>query len=210
MKNKRCVSAPFIAARFYEGYEGYEDDDEAGPCDLVSQDQVSGTRAPSASSQPTIVSTTDIKDEPHKNACSVCSASSPLSVLDPCGHLICSSCLTSSLNIVSEKDMSCATCDKPVRNFNLLTPLKIATSIPKETENADSASVNSEKEETQAIRLLPSAIEDLSLDRDGKASQEMASVGSASQMSSPTPKVHSIDNNIRDVAVLRIDNVPWV
>ena len=108
--------------------------------------------------------------------------------------------------------MSCATCDKPVYNFKILTstPPKTTTSIPKETENADSASVSSEKEETQTIRLLPSVIEDLSIKRGGKAFQETASVGSASQSSSPTPKVHSIDSNIRDVAVLRIDNVPWV
>ncbi|OCB89126.1 hypothetical protein A7U60_g3725 [Sanghuangporus baumii] len=211
VKTKRCVSAPFIAGRFYEGYDDEEDSADLEDDGLPNDPQVVRTRAQSVSSQLTAVSNTDINnEEPNDNMCSVCSAvSSPLSVLDPCGHLACSSCLTSSLNIVGEKDMSCATCDKPVRNFKLLTPLKIAVSIPKESENADSPNKNSEEEENEAIRLLPSVMEDLSINRDDKANQEIASVGSSSQKNSPTPKVHSIDNRIRDVAVLRIDNVPW-
>ncbi|KAL5498671.1 hypothetical protein ACEPAH_2026 [Sanghuangporus vaninii] len=209
VKAKRCVSAPFIAGRFYEGYDDEEDGADLEDDGPPNDPQVVRTRAQSVSSQLTAVSNIN-NEEPNDTMCSVCSAvSSPLSVLDPCGHLVCSSCLTSSLNIVGEKDMSCATCDKPVRNFNLLTPLKIAASIPKESENADSPNKNSEEEENEAIRLLPSVMEDLSINRDDKANQEIASVGSSSQKNSPTPEVLSIDNRIRDVAVLRIDNVPW-
>ncbi|KAL5476813.1 hypothetical protein ACEPAI_2999 [Sanghuangporus weigelae] len=211
VKTKRCVSAPFIAGRFYEGYNDEEYTTDLEDDGLPNDPQVARTRAQSVSSQPTAVSNTDIDNEaPNENMCSVCSAvSSPLSFLDPCGHLVCSSCLTSSLNIVGEKDMSCATCDKPVRNFRLLTPLKIAASIPKESENADRSNTNSEEEENEAIRLLPSAMEDFSISRDVKANQEIASIEDASQKNSPTPTVHSIDKRVRDVAVLRIDNVPW-
>ncbi|KAL5514336.1 hypothetical protein ACEPAG_2424 [Sanghuangporus baumii] len=211
VKTKRCVSAPFIAGRFYEGYNDEEDTADLEDDGLSNDPQVARTRAQSVSSQPTAVSNTDIDNEaPNENMCSVCSAvSSPLSFLDPCGHLVCSSCLTSSLNIVGEKDLSCATCDKPVRNFSLLTPLKIAASIPKESENADSSNMNSEEEKNEAIRLLPSVMEDLSIRRDVIANQEIASVESASQKNSPVPKLYCIDNRVRDVAVLRIDNVPW-
>ncbi|KXN84490.1 NADP-specific glutamate dehydrogenase [Leucoagaricus sp. SymC.cos] len=42
--------------------------------------------------------------------CSVCLSqnASSLAILKPCGHPLCSTCLTSALNIVGEKDMECA------------------------------------------------------------------------------------------------------
>ena len=56
------------------------------------------------------------------NECSVCFASKPLSlaILDPCGHPLCSTCLTSALNIVGEKDMECAVCKQGVVDFRLV------------------------------------------------------------------------------------------
>lgn len=54
--------------------------------------------------------------------CSVCLASSPskLAILQPCGHPLCSVCLTSALNIVGEKDMECAVCKQSVADFKLM------------------------------------------------------------------------------------------
>lgn len=54
--------------------------------------------------------------------CSVCFAVRPasLAVLHPCGHPLCSGCLTSALNIVGEKDMECAICKKGVADFRLV------------------------------------------------------------------------------------------
>ncbi|KAG6907747.1 hypothetical protein DXG01_007547 [Tephrocybe rancida] len=66
--------------------------------------------------------------EPKKNpsqasGCSVCLASSPrtLAILVPCGHPLCSGCLTSALNIVGEKDMECAVCRGKVADFKLVS-----------------------------------------------------------------------------------------
>lgn len=55
--------------------------------------------------------------------CSVCLAVRPstLAVLQPCGHPLCSACLTSALNIVGEKDMECAVCNQGVLDFRLVT-----------------------------------------------------------------------------------------
>jgi len=54
--------------------------------------------------------------------CSVCFAVRPpsLAVLQPCGHPLCSGCLTSALNIVGEKDMECAICKQSVADFQLV------------------------------------------------------------------------------------------
>ncbi|KAG6899617.1 hypothetical protein C0993_008697 [Termitomyces sp. T159_Od127] len=57
------------------------------------------------------------------SGCSVCLAPSPrtLAVLSPCGHPLCSACLTSALNIVGEKDMECAVCRAKVADFKLVS-----------------------------------------------------------------------------------------
>ncbi|KAL0571896.1 hypothetical protein V5O48_010071 [Marasmius crinis-equi] len=57
------------------------------------------------------------------NSCVVCSRSNltRLAILSPCGHPLCSACLTSALNIVGEKDMECASCKKEVVDFKLVS-----------------------------------------------------------------------------------------
>ncbi|KAF5380147.1 hypothetical protein D9615_006103 [Tricholomella constricta] len=62
------------------------------------------------------------KKNPTQSGCSVCLAPSPrtLAVLVPCGHPLCSGCLTSALNIVGEKDMECAVCRCKVADFKLV------------------------------------------------------------------------------------------
>jgi len=54
--------------------------------------------------------------------CSVCLVKSApsLAILKPCGHPLCSACLTSALNIVGEKDMECAVCRQSVQDFKLI------------------------------------------------------------------------------------------
>lgn len=126
--------------------------------------------------------------------CSVCSAASKavaLSVLVPCGHLVCSACLTGALNIVGEKDMRCAVCESNVENFKLLSP---ASSLTKKLKAAsdDDDDDDEPRGPKDASPLLPSMFADLRL-------------GSPvfDNMTSPiTPSF--------ELAVLRIDNVPWV
>jgi hypothetical protein len=43
-----------------------------------------------------------------------------LAILQPCGHPLCSTRLTSALNIVGEKDMGCAVCKQGVADFRLV------------------------------------------------------------------------------------------
>lgn len=56
--------------------------------------------------------------------CAVCLCQNPtsLAILKPCDHPLCSSCLTSALNIVGEKDMECAVCKRSVEDFKLINP----------------------------------------------------------------------------------------
>ncbi len=73
----------------------------------------SGTNAHSDATNTHVATPTD---------CSVCFAVHPtsLAVLQPCGHPLCSGCLTSALNIVGEKDMECAVCKQSVVDFRLV------------------------------------------------------------------------------------------
>ena len=59
--------------------------------------------------------------DPHSE-CLVCLAPRPstLAILQPCLHPLCSTCLTSALNIVGEKDMECAVCKRAVADFKLV------------------------------------------------------------------------------------------
>ncbi|KAI5120895.1 hypothetical protein M0805_002995 [Coniferiporia weirii] len=208
---KRCVSAPFIAARFYEGYDDDDGDDEFEDDGLPNAPKSSKLRATKSVSSlplpaPAKIPTGDRKGGANNDrSCSVCSAcSSPLSTLIPCGHLICSSCLTGALNIIGEKDMRCAACDKPVDDFKLLSPLKLGVTVTNEAERGvwDNGS-GSFKEES--IGLLPSAFEELSIDND-KGARNKVKFESNLQERSATP---STAHEAEDVTVLRIDNVPW-
>ncbi|THH08174.1 hypothetical protein EW145_g2885 [Phellinidium pouzarii] len=210
--SKRCVSAPFIAGRFYENYDNDDGDDEYeddGLSNAPMSSQLRNIRSISSLSAPASAkdNSTEYKSEiTDEKTCSVCSASSsPLSILVPCEHLICSSCLTGALNIIGEKDMRCASCDKPVDDFRLLSPLKINSAISEEAEEGkknDSKEVH--KEET--ISLLPSAFEDLSIKTDGTKNKVKFGTDSQSQNGPDTPYASC---EIEDVTVLRIDNVPW-
>ena len=57
-----------------------------------------------------------------RSECFVCLTPHPstLAILQPCLHPLCSTCLTSALNIVGEKDMECAVCKRAVADFKLV------------------------------------------------------------------------------------------
>ncbi|KAG5644366.1 hypothetical protein DXG03_008663, partial [Asterophora parasitica] len=82
------------------------------------------TKAKEVSSTPVAAKPTSTPKKASTSAsgCSVCLAPSPrtLAVLAPCGHPLCSGCLTSALNIVGEKDMECAVCRGQVADFKLI------------------------------------------------------------------------------------------
>lgn len=199
-KTKRCISAPFIASRFYDAYDDEEDDGEFEDDGLPSGPKSSRMRTISVSSQPTLVG-----ENASKDVCSVCSAStSPLSILIPCNHLICSSCLTSSLNIVGEKDMRCATCEDPVENFKLITPLRIGSSVIGANGNSNAM------KHSNPNQLLPSAFDNLIIkEGEGNKHNQKHYEGHPVQNGSVAPSgFHS--NYEGDIAVLRVDNVPWV
>jgi hypothetical protein len=72
--------------------------------------------------------------DPPSNAsdCSVCLCqnASSLAILKPCGHPLCSACLTSALNIVGEKDMECAVCKQDVQDFKLVNSSNRGNTVP--------------------------------------------------------------------------------
>lgn len=87
---------------------------------------------------------------PDPKDCSVCLAPQPaaLAILQPCRHPLCSSCLTSALNIVGEKDMECAVCKQSVANFNLVMgPGKVAANSKGPVEDTSSASTGEDPQE---------------------------------------------------------------
>ncbi|KAK7043012.1 hypothetical protein VNI00_008750 [Paramarasmius palmivorus] len=63
-------------------------------------------------------------------SCAVCSRTNltRLAILSPCGHPLCSACLTSALNIVGEKDMECASCKQGVVDFKLISSSNVTGS----------------------------------------------------------------------------------
>ncbi|KAJ8073850.1 hypothetical protein PM082_012128 [Marasmius tenuissimus] len=79
--------------------------------------------APSIPAEMNIAPSTSPEASKPPTSCVVCSRShlTRLAILSPCGHPLCSACLTSALNIVGEKDMECASCKKEVVDFKLVT-----------------------------------------------------------------------------------------
>lgn len=186
-----------------------EDDDETleddGLPTAPKTSKLRVTRSASAISSSTASSEVDSQkdvDVTDSRACSVCSASSsPMSTLKPCGHLICSSCLTGALNIVGEKDMRCATCEQPVDDFKLLTPMKLDSPISvKESSQVHAPSPSLNRGPRDVLTLLPSAFDELAIKETRPSVDDL----SQNQPSVALPTV------VAEIAVLRIDNVPWV
>ncbi|KAK7451099.1 hypothetical protein VKT23_012775 [Stygiomarasmius scandens] len=163
-------------------------------------------------------------------SCSVCSRTQldRLAILSPCGHPLCSSCLTSALNIVGEKDMTCvvAKCGKPVQDFSLKV---ISSNDPLEEKKTNTSRLDrvvTSEDEAAAKDFaagLDSAFDftetdfDLPFDVDGEfdihvAGNMRASTPPPSSASRLRESVKSKDGKrgrAEALVVLRIDNVPW-
>lgn len=135
---------------------------------------------------------------PHPSSCSVCGrrgkGDGMLAVLQPCEHPLCSTCLTSALNIVGEKDMECAVCKTPVVDFKL---------------------VGSEKKREDSV---PSTPGQSFFDPVGKGNgrkvmhieeEDGLPVFDAESVRASTPKFGNRPTPGPCSIVLRIDNVPW-
>ena len=216
MIGNRSVSAPFTAFKFnLDESDGDEDDSDLDEAEISlcmsPRSRTTKLRAVRSVSTSLIKTRTnavvDVLDvpstpeaarqehDPDVELCSVCSASSsatPLSALKPCEHRICSSCLTGALNIIGEKDMTCAVCEQPVQDFKLLAPLKLS-----DTEGSQEGA-----KETM-VKLLPSAFSAISPQNSDKAS----TASPASNCSRRLVEQKQVDS---ELSVLRIDNVPWV
>ncbi|KAF9486157.1 hypothetical protein BDN70DRAFT_988169 [Pholiota conissans] len=170
--------------------------------------------------------------------CSVCLASDPysLAILQPCLHPLCSTCLTSALNIVGEKDMECAVCKQSVADFKLVrrsakdTKANAAVAVPA-LSNSTSAN-GSEKggagdmlDKSFFGHSFPSSGSSNAFDHDAD-SESTRDLESAfefgldfGELRASTPNLepqHSSGehSSLRDLpkednVVLRIDNVPW-
>ncbi|KAF9068892.1 hypothetical protein BDP27DRAFT_1421523 [Rhodocollybia butyracea] len=174
------------------------------------------SNAPSKISTPVLAPTEPLDPTKITKCCSICDRKPPsltrLAILTPCGHALCSSCLTSALNIVGEKDMECAGCRAKVADFKLV-------SITAEDDTEEGASLNKKQVDNLFPVETPEAF-DL-----GMAESDFFSDGGM-RASTPPPKTKgmrrssglssmanatSTSNREKDCdpIVLRIDNVPW-
>jgi hypothetical protein len=162
----------------------------APPTTHSSTDTNTPTNTPASASTPTI--------------CSVCFRTGTQAILVPCSHPLCSTCLTSALNIVGEKDMECCVCKRGVEDFKLVAAtekdLEGGEKEASEGEKADGVGKGKEVEgeEDEPNRLLQSSFEFFD---DVRA------------RSSPPPHVKlglGGGGELAEDVVLRIDNVPWV
>lgn len=140
-------------------------------------------------------------ERPAPTCCSVCDIQATrVAVLEPCGHPLCSACLTSALNIVGEKDMQCAVCSQGVADFKLQTVATVADSSPEATIPATSTPPTGRK---KSASLLPSVF-----DHGESEANPFVFFEQPQNASTPPSAAHKAlpGENI----VLRIDNVPWV
>ncbi|KAI0711189.1 hypothetical protein C8T65DRAFT_647830 [Cerioporus squamosus] len=146
--------------------------------------------------------------------CSVCGlAKGSLAILKPCSHPLCSTCLTSALNIVGEKDMECAMCHAKVDDFILCkNGPEIGAHATAESKLQRIIEECSEIEEFDSgIGLLPSGftgkgVVDLNLFDEDELFMDRAQ-GASTPVASP--HVSFTSGKASERVVLRIDNVPW-
>ncbi|KAF5369333.1 hypothetical protein D9758_002804 [Tetrapyrgos nigripes] len=190
-------------------------------------------RAPLALPTPrsiSAVSRDDTSTEDQKpTSCSVCSRTqlARLAILSPCGHPLCSSCLTSALNIVGEKDMTCvvAKCGKAVEDFTLVSvnsnpgtimdfSSSMSTKVDKEDEGAKdfAAGLDSAFDFTEVDFDLPSDVEQEFDLQDGfgmRASTPPPALTRTKNSTSCSESTKTKSFKSKEAVVLRIDNVPW-
>ena len=152
---------------------------------------------------------------PTSSKCSVCGlVKGSIAVLKPCSHPLCSTCLTSALNIVGEKDMECAMCHAKVDDFTLCkNDSEISAPAPSESKLQRIIEECNEFEEFDSgIGLLPSAFGGSTIGDFGVFEEDELFMERAQGASTPVGDSRSSFNSIRspERIVLRIDNVPWV
>ncbi|KAG8763622.1 hypothetical protein FRC11_014963 [Ceratobasidium sp. 423] len=125
---------------------------------------------------------------PEGTKCASCGGTERLSLLEPCLHQICASCVTGSLNVVGEKDMICMYCLSPIKSFKIARPFG---RIHSGTSPQDSLSSN------RSRQVFPP--------QDSPTPQGSFS-SALSRLDSQSPPVLASD---LPIVVLRIDNVPW-
>lgn len=176
---------------------------------------------------------TETKENPAQDSgCSVCLAPSlrTLAVLAPCGHPLCSSCLTSALNIVGEKDMECAVCRAKVADFKLISVdgLKVAATMSadeRKTPDGDTGRsfmdplFSSPESNNGRVPGLETAFEfGLGIDnarastpkREERPNRFHEKIDSDGQNAATACERGGRKGKNDENVVLRIDNVPWV
>ncbi|KAH8830647.1 hypothetical protein DL96DRAFT_1813663 [Flagelloscypha sp. PMI_526] len=171
---------------------------------------------------------------PKPTACSVCGVAFSgskltLAILSPCNHPLCSSCLTSALNIVGEKDMECAVCYQSVHDFKLTTidalphtgtnfqspspqptPTKKRLPLGAVDTNSRPEAIQRRWDELSEDSFSDSPIALHRLKRDVGISHSVFDENSfALAEIQATPAPAKIPTTSTEVVVLRIDNVPW-
>ncbi|KAG8721851.1 hypothetical protein FRC08_009652 [Ceratobasidium sp. 394] len=126
------------------------------------------------------------------DACASCGSRERLSLLQPCQHHICASCVTGSLNIVGEKSMICMHCHSPIHSFQISD--RIHPDIATRRAFVPPPQYNHSPNET-----FPTSVS-----CPNRLSRARASPEPVLESSPIIPSAPSLDN-----AVLRIDNVPW-
>ncbi|KAG8753780.1 hypothetical protein FRC12_011417, partial [Ceratobasidium sp. 428] len=131
-----------------------------------------------------------------QNACASCGSYERLSLLQPCQHHICASCVTGSLNVVGEKSMICMHCLAPIHSFKITrSPGSIQPVFSKQRAYIPSS---------QIFRPLQNT-PDVSIPHYTRISHHHTPP--APNFLEDSPVIPTISES--EVAVLRIDNVPW-
>ncbi|CAE6425941.1 unnamed protein product [Rhizoctonia solani] len=120
--------------------------------------------------------------------CASCGGNERLSLLEPCQHQICASCVTGSLNVVGEKHMICMYCLSPIKSFKIARPFsRIHSEIPPEDSFSmhPSRHISSQQESPTPHGSYITTLSHLDIPL------------------SPNPEGRL------PIVVLRIDNVPW-
>lgn len=140
---------------------------------------------------------------PAQLQCALCSRPNPSALLIPCSHKICTSCFTSSVNIVGEKSMKCSVpgCAVEVYDFKLVP----ASSSPTRTDSGLSA----------ADAALKAPVPRTASGGHGRHSHTESAAeldffqdmldSDVVRSSTPRPSSQKDQTTI----ILRIDNVPW-
>ncbi|KAF8606057.1 hypothetical protein BDV93DRAFT_605050 [Ceratobasidium sp. AG-I] len=132
---------------------------------------------------------------PHTTpACASCGGIERLSLLQPCQHQICASCVTGSLNVVGEKDMICMYCLSPIQSFKIS---RIPGRIHSETARHLHSLPHSRESFSTQDTYNPSSV----YTNQFPITPNQQTFLADSPRIPPTPGAPN--------AVLRMDNVPW-